>query len=53
VYTLSTRYCVEIEVLNLIYIFLICCLAIISYYNTLVSREVILFILVGKVILPS
>jgi len=51
--TLYTRYYVEVKMPNLIYAFLIRYLAIVGYYNTLVGREVALFILVSKVILPS
>jgi len=53
IFALRTSCYIEIEVTNLIYAFLIYSLAIIGCCNTLVGREVILFILVSKVILPS
>jgi len=47
------RHYMEIKVPNPIYAFLISSLAIISYYNTLISWKVILSILISEVILPG
>jgi len=43
----------EIKIPNLIYTFLISNPTIISCYNTLISRKVVLSIPISKVILPS
>ena len=53
IFAFRARYCMKIEVPNLIYTFLIRSLAIIGCCNTLGSRKVIFLILVSKVILPS
>ena len=53
IFTLRMRYYIEIKVLNPIYTFLISNLIIINYYNTLISRKVILLILISEVILPG
>jgi len=53
IFALRTRYCVEIEVPNPIYTFLISSPPVISYCNTLGGRKVALLIPVGEVVLPS
>ena len=53
IFTLRTRYCMEIEVLNPIHAFFISSLLIISYYNTLGGWKVVLLILISEVVLPS
>ena len=53
IFALCTRCCMEIEVPNPIYTFLISNLPVISYCNTLGGRKVVLLILVGEVVLPS
>jgi len=53
IFTLYTRCCVEIEVLNPIYTFLISNLPVISYHNALGGWKVTLLILISKVVLPS
>jgi len=53
IFALYTKCCVEIEVPNLIYAFLIGSLAIIGCCNTLGLWEVVLFILVGEMVLLS
>jgi len=53
IFTLHIRYYVEIKVPNPIYTFFISNLLIISYYNTLGGRKVVLLIPVGEVVLPS
>ena len=53
IFTLRTRYCVEIEVPNPIYAFLISSPPVIGCCNTPGGRKVALLILVGEVVLPS
>ena len=53
IFTLHTKYYIEIEILNLIHTFLISNLPVISYYNALEGWKVAFLILVGKVVLPS
>jgi len=53
IFTLRTRYYIEIEVPNPIYTFLISNPPVISYYNTPGGRKVALLILVGEVVLPN
>jgi len=53
IFTLYTRCCVEIKVLNLIYAFLISNPPVIGCYNVLGSWKVAFLILISKVVLPS
>jgi len=53
IFTLRTRCCMEIEVPNPIYAFLISSPPVIGYCNTLKGRKVALLILIGEVVLPS
>ena len=53
IFTLRTRYYMEIKVPNPIHTFLISNPAIISCCNTLVGRKVALLIPIGEVILPG
>ena len=48
IFTLRTRYYMEIEVLNLIHAFLISSPPVIGYYNTLGGRKVILLIQLAR-----
>ena len=53
IFTLRTRYYVEIEVPNPIYTFLISSPPVIGYYNTPGGRKVALLIPISEVVLPS
>jgi len=53
IFTLRTRYCVEIKVPNPIYTFLISSLPVISYCNTPGGRKVALLIPISEVVLPN
>jgi len=53
IFALRTRCCMEIEVPNPIYAFLISNLPVISYCNTPGGRKVVLLIPISEVVLPS